>query len=130
MLYNAYIVKFNFDIRWFTDVVEDGELDPRLLMLLKEIRDRGSLKQAADVCGVSYRFAWELFRLWHRHFGMPLALFERGRGAKLSELGEKLLWAEQLLSTRLRSELKLITEELNQEMGTILQPRKRATWWP
>ncbi|MFT5133717.1 MAG: putative molybdopterin biosynthesis protein [Gammaproteobacteria bacterium] len=112
-------MKFSFDIRWKIDDADDGELDPRLLILLKEIRDRGSLRQAAEVCGLSYRFAWGLIRSWNGQFGMPLALFERGRGAKLTELGEKLLSVEQTLSNSLRGELKLLTEELNQELGVI-----------
>ena len=114
-------MKFKFDIRWITSTVDDEELDSRLLVLLKEIRDRGSLRQAADVSGISYRFAWELFRLWQRRFGMPLALFERGRGASLTELGEKLLWAEQVLSRRLRTDLNELAEELNNELSDLLQ---------
>ncbi|MBT7952825.1 MAG: helix-turn-helix transcriptional regulator [Gammaproteobacteria bacterium] len=114
-------MKFKFDIRWITNTIDDEELDPRLLVLLKEIRDRGSLRQAADASGISYRFAWELFRLWHERFSMPLALFERGRGANLTELGEKLLWAEQILSSRLRTELNELGEELNLELSHLLQ---------
>lgn len=123
MLYFAYMMKFDFEIRWKTLADESEELNPRLLTLLKEIRDRGSLKQATDATGVSYRFAWELFRTWNLRFGMPLALFERGRGAKLSELGEKLLWAEQLLASRLRPQLNSLADELNHELGIILEAK-------
>jgi len=50
-------MKFTFDIHWKTDDVESDEFDSRLLMLLKEIRDKGSLRKATEVCGISYRFA-------------------------------------------------------------------------
>jgi molybdate transport repressor ModE-like protein len=116
-------MNFDFEVRWLTRGTDGEELDPRLLILLKEIRDRGSLKHAADISGVSYRFAWELFRVWKQRFGKPLAVFEQGRGAKLTELGEKLLWVEQLLSSRLRPELDALADEMNNELGVILQAR-------
>ncbi len=112
---------FDFEIRWKTLGIESQELDPRLFILLKEIRDRGSLKQAADMSGVSYRFAWELFRLWGQRFGKPLALFERGRGARLSQLGEKILAMEQLVLSRLHPQMNSLADELNHELGLILQ---------
>lgn len=118
-------MKFKFDIRWLIDTVEDEELDPRLLILLREIRERGSLRKAADVSGVSYRFAWELIRIWQERVGMPLVLFKRGRGASLTELGDKLLWAEQIISSRLRQELNELGEELNDELQLLMQEESR-----
>ena len=123
MLYITYM-KFDFNIRWLLDSPEREEFDPRLLHMLKEIKDKGSLRQAADICGLSYRFAWGLFRLWNGRFGGPLVDFKRGRGAKLTELGEKMLWVEQVLNTRLQTELNSLSVELNHELAMAMQAQR------
>src|SRR6478735_928835 len=70
-------------------------VDPRLFVLLGGIHDSGKLTLAAKRMGLSYRHAWDLLSKWSRFFGRPLVAMERGKGAQLSPLGEKLLWAEQ-----------------------------------
>lgn len=115
-------MEIKFATRWYAGTGVDSELDPRLFALLQAVREHGSLKQAALSCAVSYRFAWELMRKCALRFGRPAVVLEQGRGAKLSELGEKLLWAEQLLHSRLQPELNLLHEEINHELNLILQP--------
>ena len=40
---------------------------------------------------MSYRYAWGLVQQWGRLLGAPLCVLERGRGARLTALGEGLL---------------------------------------
>lgn len=103
---------------------EEGEhFEPQLFRLLRAIHDSGKLTHAAKVIGLSYRHAWDLLAKWNRIFGSELVVLERGRGARLSPLGEKLLWAEQRTEAGLFPHLENIATELN---VAIRRARQRA----
>jgi molybdenum-dependent DNA-binding transcriptional regulator ModE len=68
-----------------------------LLRLIDAAGKSGSLKQAAHATGVFYCFARGLPDEAAGAFGAPLVDFERGRGARPTALGEKLLWADRLI---------------------------------
>ncbi len=96
----------------------DGEhVDPRLFDLLRGINDAGKLTVAARQTGISYRRAWDLLTEWSKFFGSPLVNMQRGKGAQLSALGGKLLWAEQRTEASLFPQLENIASELNLEIG-------------
>jgi len=86
-------VEIRFELRWALGQGQLEGVEPALFQLLQSIAERGSLRLAAKQRGLSYRHAWGLLRKWQRVFGQPLAHLERGRGATLTSLGEKLLWA-------------------------------------
>lgn len=90
-----------------------NQLDTRLFALLKAVHRHGKLTRAAETVGVSYRHAWNLLNKWGEFFGVPLVDLVRGRGASLSPLGEKLLWAEQRVIARLEPQLESLGSELN-----------------
>src|SRR5580658_9210754 len=97
---------------------ESGErVDPRLFELLRAIHEHGPLTVAAGRAGVSYRFAWDLLRDAAAFFGSPLVHMERGRGARLTTLGDKLLWAEQRSDAGLFPQLDNVASELNLEIS-------------
>lgn len=108
---------------------ESGDhFEPQLFRLLRAINDYGKLTRAASAVGLSYRHAWDLLAKWNRTFGSELVVLERGRGARLSQLGEKLLWAEQRTEAGLFPHLENIATELNvairkarQRTATILR---------
>lgn len=106
------------DIRpaWvFTDGAGQ-QLDDRLFVLLDAIRETGKLTLAAARAGVSYRHAWNSIGRWASFFGSPLVILEKGRGASLSSLGEKLLWAQARARARLYPQLENLASELNLEI--------------
>lgn len=106
------------DIRpaWvFTDSAGQ-QLDDRLFVLLDAIRETGKLTLAAARAGVSYRHAWNSIGKWAGFFGSPLVILEKGRGASLSALGEKLLWAQARARARLSPQLENLASELNLEI--------------
>jgi molybdate transport repressor ModE-like protein len=106
----------------WTFVSETGEkVDPLLFELLAAIHDAGKLTLAAQHVKLSYRYAWELLERWERFFGAPLVRKQRGRGATLSVLGAKLLWAEQRSDASLFTQLENIASELNLEIGQALR---------
>lgn len=76
-------------------------LDPRLVPLLRAIRGHDTLRAAAQALGVSYRSAWDLLAAEARALGAPLVAMERGRGAKLAPLGERLLAADDAVRREL-----------------------------
>lgn len=113
-------MNISLDVHWKAGNKGQTEIDPRLLPLLKAIRDTGSLKAAASHVDVSYRFAWGLVRDWGEYFGGELAVLTKGRGASLSAVGEKLLWAEKAIESRLSVELQNLSQEINKELEGVL----------
>jgi molybdate transport repressor ModE-like protein len=78
-------------------------LDPRVLPLLREIRARNTLRAATAAVGLSYRAAWDLLKEHDRALGTPLVLMERGRGARLSPLAERLVAADDAAQAQLKA---------------------------
>jgi len=101
---------------------EAGErLDPQLFGLLRAIHDHGKLTLAAAQTKVSYRNAWDLLKKSAQLLGSPLVRMERGKGAQLTTLGAKLLWAEQRSDASLFPQLENVASELNLEISKALK---------
>ena len=116
-------VSVDFSVSWLAS----SRLPPAhvgtLLNLLSAVRAGGSLKQAAEAMGLSYRFAWGLLGEAGRAFGVPLVEFQRGRGARPTALGEKLIWANGLVQTALDSHLGELRREIETGLAETL-PRR------
>ena len=93
-----------------------------MLGILDEIRRTGKLTSAANHAQLSYRHVWNLIEQWSEFFGVPLVETQRGKGTKLSEFGEKLVWAGQRTQARLGPQL----ENLAQELATEIKPFLRT----
>lgn len=94
-----------------------------MLDFLNEIRATGKITRAADRAQMSYRHSWNLIEKWAAFFGAPLVERERGRGTRLTPLGEKLVWAGQRLQARLRPQLQNLAQELETELADALPQR-------
>lgn len=94
-------------------------VEPRLFELLRAVAATGSLQQATREIGMSYRYAWGLVGRWSERLGRPLVHLERGRGARLAPLGEKLLEADQRVRDRLGAPLQAEADALAQEIGAL-----------
>src|SRR5262249_21937126 len=99
-------VRLSPTLAWQMSGDESVPLDPRLLPLLAGIAAAGSLATAVADRGLSYRAGWGLLRDCQRTFGAPLVTAERGRGAKLAPLGERLLAADKAAQRRFASVFK------------------------
>ncbi len=95
-------------------------LSPRLLALLVQVHECGSLSTACQRTGSSYRHAWDLVRQGEAMFGMPLLQMERGKGSKLTALGEKLVWADRRIAARLTPALDTLASELEVEIQSVV----------
>lgn len=98
-----------------------NQLNPQLFSLLRAIHEEGKLTAATKKAGISYRHGWNLLNTWAAFFGVPLVELQKGRGAHLTALGEKLIWAEQRVVARLEPQLESLTSDLNMEIHRALE---------
>lgn len=75
--------------RWVLASADGTAVDVRLLPLLEAIHESGSLQQAAQTMGLSYRYTWALVHPWAGPEG--LLLLSRGQGSTLTEAGIALI---------------------------------------
>lgn len=109
---------FSLSIRphWQLQSRDGRQLLPRLVELLGAIHETGALALACRRIGLSYRYAWGLLKDGDALFGAPLVAMSRGRGAVLSPLAEKLVWADRRISARLSPLLDSLASELEVEL--------------
>lgn len=96
-----------------------------LIALLVAVQDAGSIAQAARTVKLSYRYAWGLLREAEVRFGSALLVTGRGRGAELTPVGEKLVWADRRIAARLSPMLESLASELESELGKIAADQMR-----
>src|SRR5581483_12339777 len=87
---------------------------------LLKVHETHTLAKAAAELGLSYRYAWGVLQDGHRAFGVPLVKMQRGRGAVLTPLGEKLVWADRRIAARLSPLLDSLASELEVEVERAL----------
>jgi len=87
-----------------------------LFDLLLALREHGSIQQAAQATGVSYRHLWGQLKLWQEQLGQPLVTWTQGQPARLTPFADRLLWAE----TRARARLTPHIEALRVELARVL----------
>lgn len=102
--------------KWDFEDSDGNRLHAKVLPLLEQINRCGRLTAAAKACDLSYRHAWNLLNDSTTFFSSPLVLMEKGRGAKLTALGQKLLWSKQRIDARLQPEMESLATELNIEL--------------
>jgi molybdate transport repressor ModE-like protein len=113
-------MEVQIDLNWQLGQARAEHFEHELFALLHAIQERGSLQEAARENGVSYRHAWGLMQKWKFLLGQPLARLERGRGATLTPMGEKLLWGERRINARLSAELDSLASELASELHGLV----------
>ena len=114
-------MEFNFDLRWSYGIDRSEEVTDELFRLLQSIQDNGSLRYAAKDCNISYRHAWGLLKKWERRIEYPLVQLERGKGALLTRLGLKLIWAHKRISARLEPEFASLASELTTDLNALME---------
>ncbi len=116
--------EFDLTTRWLA-----GEgLSPRhgqaLLGLLAALSRAASLREAAHAAGLSYRHAWGLLGAGARALGAPLVDMQRGRGARLTPYGRKLLEADAHVKTVLGSQMETLRKEVRGMLATVAPVRQ------
>lgn len=113
-------MNIELELKWRIGESDSGRIEPLLFELLRGIQDGGSLRAAVTAAGVSYRHGWGLLERWECLFGQPLATLSRGRGAELTDLGQKLLWADNRIRAKLGPELESLASEIRSELDALL----------
>ena len=83
-----------------------------LMDTLHAVRERGSISAAAQALGLSYRHVWGELKRWETQLGHTLIVWEKGQPARLSEFGDKLLWAERQAQARLAGQIEALHADL------------------
>ncbi len=112
--------KVSIQPQWTIRHADGMALSPKLLALLLQVHESGSLSAACRQHGASYRHAWELVRTGEAMFGAPLLRMERGKGSSLTELGETLVWADRRIAARLDPALASLSSELEVEIERVV----------
>ena len=112
--------KVSITPQWTISNSEGKNLSHRLLDLLSDVQEHGSLSSACKATGGSYRHAWNLIKQGEQQMGMPLLSMERGKGSNLTPLAEKLVWAGYRISARLTPLLETLSFELEIEISKVL----------
>jgi molybdate transport repressor ModE-like protein len=105
---------------WTIRSTDGRSLPPRLVELLESVQGVGSLQTAARALGISYRHAWDLVRQGEAVFDAPLLEMVRGKGSRLTLLGERLVRAEHRILARLEPVLDSLASELAAEIDRAL----------
>jgi putative molybdopterin biosynthesis protein len=108
--------EISFDHAWLAGRGFPRERGRALLRLLEALARAASLREAAQAAGLSYRSAWGVLGDGARLFGVPLVDMQRGRPARLSRLGERILAADE----QVRAVLGEQFERLRAEIPSIL----------
>jgi putative molybdopterin biosynthesis protein len=116
----------DLDLVWKAGHQPRKPVDPELFALLDAIKNTGKLTEATEQVGMPYRQAWGLITAWSERMGQPLVSKEQGRGTKLTELGEKLLWLRARINARLTPHLESAASEVEQQLSEILKEPNQA----
>lgn len=113
-MHNTYEIAF--DPAWLAGRGLPRERGRALLRLLDALSRAASLREAAQAAGISYRSAWGVLGDGARVFGAPLVEMQRGRAARLSPLGRRILAADE----QVRAVLGVQFERLRAELPALL----------
>jgi molybdate transport repressor ModE-like protein len=113
------MIRVKLQYEWQLQPGGGHRVEPILFRVLYAIHSAGSLAGAARTTRLSYRHVWGLMGKWERMFGKPLVKLNRGRGAELTEFGQKLLWTEQLVQARLAAELESVGHEIERVLSRV-----------
>jgi len=94
--------------------------------MLQAVRESGSIAAAAQSLHFSYRHVWGELKRWEDRLGQPLIQWEKGKSAKLSEFGDKLLWAERRAQARLAPQIRALEAELEKTFSVAFDSEQHV----
>ncbi len=97
---------------------KDALIRNPLIDLLYAVREQGSISKAARELGLSYRHVWGALKKWEQTLGRSLIVWDKGQRARLTEFGEKLLWAERQAQARLAPQIEALRGDIERAFST------------
>src|SRR5688500_5461272 len=116
-----------FDHAWLAGKDFPRERGRALLRLLEALSHSASLREAARAAKLSYRSAWGVLGDAARLFGAPLVEMQRGRPARLSLLGLRVLAADERVRAALGEHFERLRAEIPPLLAEALPGRARLT---
>jgi len=108
---------------WLSSVTGEGIIEEDRYTLLQIIKEKGSLKAAADEMKISYRKAWGDLKKAESLLGYDLIIRQRGGKSggqsHLSEKAIKLLEAYNVLHTRMDDAVEQAYEEFKNKTKNL-----------
>ncbi len=111
--------KITIEPSWIFRDENNREIDNKLFELLHGIHEFGKLTEACKAASISYRHGWNLIQNWSQFFETELVALQKGRGAKLNPIGEKLLWMRERADARFSPQMSNLATELNTELRRL-----------
>lgn len=100
-----------------------AQLGNPLFDILAAIHDCGSVGGAATRLGLSYRHIWGELKRLEAALQAELIVWERGKRARLSPFGEKLLFAERRAKMRVLPQVENLVAEMEREFALAFDPQ-------
>ena len=115
-MHTCVVPHIHLSYQWSPDgadrTADTSPLHHPLMDLLQAVRSSGSIAMAAKALGLSYRHVWGELKRWESVLGQSLIVWEKGQPARLTELANKLLWAERQAQARLAPQISTLQAEL------------------
>lgn len=89
-----------------------------LMDMLHAVREQGSIAGASRTLNLSYRHVWGALKDWEQTLERPLIVWDKGQHARLTEFGEKLLWAERQAQARLAPQIEALRGDIERAFAT------------
>jgi putative molybdopterin biosynthesis protein len=109
------MARIDISVAWLAG--DRARAAPLLLELLRAIRDLGSIQRASVALGISYRNGWGLLESWSAELARPLIDKTRGRGTRLTDLGELLLRCDDEVRAALDPHCAKLRERIDRRLG-------------
>ena len=97
---------------------KDALIRNPLMDMLHAVREQGSISKAAKALDFSYRHVWGALKDWEQTLGRELIIWEKGQRARLTEFGDKLLWAERQAQARLAPQIEALRGDIERAFST------------
>jgi putative molybdopterin biosynthesis protein len=97
---------------------KDALIRNPLMDILHAVREEGSISKASKALDLSYRHVWGSLKEWEQTMGRPLIIWDKGQNARLTEFGEKLLWAERQAQARLAPQIEALRGDIERAFST------------
>ena len=91
---------------------KDALIRNPLMDMLHAVREAGSISRAALALGLSYRHVWGALKEAEQTLAGALIVWDKGQPARLTEFGEKLLWAERQAQARLAPQIEALRGDI------------------
>jgi putative molybdopterin biosynthesis protein len=104
---------------------EGAALGNPLFDLLSAVVEGGSIRQAAQLLGASYRYVWDALHRWEKELGEPLVAWSQGQPARPTQFAHKLLWAERRARTRMQPHIEALRADLSRVLAYARDERQQ-----